>query len=733
MAHHETSVTLDRRAFLSVSALAGGGMALSLSLPGLTRAATTNSARELNVFVTIDPSGLVTIASKNPEIGQGVKTSLPMLVAEELDCDWAKVKVVQADYDPSRFQAQRAGGSLAVPNEWMPMRRAGAAARQMLIQAAAALAGIPTGELITEKGEVIHRGSGRRWGYGELADAAARIPVPDMAEIPVKDPKDFRIIGTPVVGVDSARVLKGEPLFGIDTALPEMLHAVFETAPAHGGRLVNADTSAARAAHGVVSVIELKGSGGPDALLDGVAIVATNHWYAEKARKLLKLEWDLSAAQGHSDSAYREEAIRLLDAADAEDLRRDGDPSGHLSSAAKTVRARYSYPFAAHATLEPQNCTALFQEGTLELWAPTQIPERGAGLIAEHLDIPAEKQKIHMTRIGGGFGRRLNADYMVQAAAIAKALPGKPIQLLWNRKDDFKRDFLRPAGWHGFEAGLDEAGKLTVFTNHFVTFGSDGKPDFVARMQPEHFPAGLVPNLLFTQSIMPTVIPMGPLRAPGSNALAFAFQGFLDEVAEAAGKDLPQLMLELCATERVTGDVSDPARAGWAFRTQRALPVIQRVLKDSNWANRPQGGNRALGFGFYFSHMGYFAEVADVSVEGGRPTVHKVWVAGDVGSQLVNPMGAEAQVTGAIIDGISQALGQEVTFTDGAIEQANFDTYPLSRIDATPEITISWVKSAYPPSGLGEPALPPVIPAVTNAIYAATGRRIRDLPIRLES
>ena len=435
MATQKHGAIMDRRTFLSASALAGGGMALSLTMPGTALGAHHAEQATLTAFVTIDKAGKITIAAKNPEIGQGVMTSLPMLIAEELDCDWEQVNVVQADFDPSRYQRQRAGGSLAIRFEWLPMRQAGAAARQMLIRAAADAAGVPANELTAEKGYVLHAASGRRWSYGELAEAAARQSVPELSSVRLKDPKDFRIIGTPTVGVDSARVLKGEPLFGIDTALPGMLHAVVETAPAHGGKLKSADTDAAKAAHGVVAAVPLKAVGGPDVMSDCVAVVATNHWYAEKARKLLKLEWDLSEAQGHSLDAYEQEAARLHDAGKGADLRRDGDAAARLASAAKTVRARYSYPFVAHATLEPQNCTALYKDGELEMWAPSQTPERGVGLIEKHLGIPAGKQKLHITRIGGGFGRRLFADYMVQAAALARAIPGRPVQILWNRAD----------------------------------------------------------------------------------------------------------------------------------------------------------------------------------------------------------------------------------------------------------------------------------------------------------
>lgn len=723
-------LVLDRRAFLGVSALAGGGLALSLSLPSPASADHHAAAPiQLTNLVTIGRSGKVTIMAKNPEIGQGVMTSLPMLIAEELDCDWDDVAVVQADFDPSRYNRQRSGGSLSIRFEYLPMRRAGAAARQMLVAAATALAGVAAGELSTEQGFVHHKSSGRRWSYGELADVAARLPAPDLETVPLKQAKDFTIIGKPTVGVDSARVLQGEKLFGIDAGPPGTLHGVVETAPAHGARLKSVDSAASEAAHGVIAVLRLDGLGGPNVMPDTVAVVATNHWYAEKARKLLKLEWDLGPAKGHSIAAYAVAAARLHDAGKGTELRRDGGAQARLASAAKTVSARYSYPFIAHATLEPQNCTAVFEDGQLEMWAPVQTPERGVGLIAKHLGIPAEKQTLHITRIGGGFGRRLYADYMVQTAAIAKALPGKPVQMLWNRAEDIKRDYYRPGGWHSFAAGLDRDGKLIAFTDHFVTLGSGGKPHRSASMQPTLFPAELVKDLTYTMDVMDTVIPMGPLRAPGSNALAYAFQGFLDEVAQAAGKELPSLMLELLAEDRVIGNDVNSWGSGWAFRTARARGVIEHVVRQSGWAKNPRGSGRGMGFGFYFSHLGYFAEVADVSVESGKVKVNKIWVAADVGSQIVNPLGAEAQVKGAVIDGVGQVLGQQITFTDGVIDQANFDTYPLPRIDAVPEIEIEWVITDNLPSGLGEPALPPAVPAIANAIYAATGKRLRDLPL----
>jgi isoquinoline 1-oxidoreductase beta subunit len=322
-------------------------------------------------------------------------------------------------------------------------------------------------------------------------------------------------------------------------------------------------------------------------------------------------------------------------------------------------------------------------------------------------------------------------DYMVQAAAIAKALPGQPVQLLWNRQEDFKRDFFRPAGWHEFHAGLDTKGELVAFTNHFVSFGANGKPLRGANLNPQHFPAGLVPHLHYQLDLLSTVIPTGYLRAPDSNGLCYVFQSFLDEVAQAAGKTLPQLLLELCAKDQILGTPGDATRASSAFHTARARAVIQQVLRDSEWNQRQSRRGHGYGFAFYFCHLGYFAEVVEVVVKKGALQIPRVWATGDIGSHIINPLHAEQQVRSAVMDGLAQALGQQMNFTDGVPAQQNFDSFPLLRGNAIPDIHISWVRSAFPPSGLGEPSLPPVIPALVNAVFAATGKRIRSLPLSL--
>ncbi|HEV2229143.1 MAG TPA: molybdopterin cofactor-binding domain-containing protein [Steroidobacteraceae bacterium] len=734
MSRELTAANLDRRSVLKASLLAGGGLALDVLIPLPAGARETAEEREraaarLSAFVSIAPDGTVTIMSKNPEIGQGIKTSLPMIVADELDCDWSRVRIAQADLDQKRYGEQYAGGSTATPRDWLPMRQTGAAARAMLVQAAALKWRVEASELTTAKGRIHHAATGRSVGYGEVASAAAAVAPPELSTVPLKRPEQFTIIGRPMVGIDSARIVKGEPIFGVDMRLPGMLYAVYEVAPAHGGRLVKAEIEAARRAPGVKHVVPIVGNGDADTgLADGVAIVATNWWLANEARAKLRIDWDLSAAKGHSSSVYRATADAAIAAGAGADLRLDGDPAAKLAAAARRIAARYDYPFIAHAPMEPQNCTARYADGKLEIWAPSQTPQRGLDQLHKVFGIEPEAVTLHLRRAGGGFGRRLMNDYVVQAVAIAKAVPGVPIQLMWSRPDDMRRDYYRPGGWHSFEAGIGASGELLAFTDHFVTFGDGKTPARAAGFNVAMPPAGLIEHLRYSQSMMPTVVTTGALRAPGSNALCFASQSFLDEVALAAGTDLPRLMLTMLGERR---EIVPPG-GGVSFDTGRARDVIEKVVETSEWTHRPAQSGSGKGFAFYFSHRGYFAEVVEASVAGGKVTVHKVWVAGDIGSQIINPMGAENQVRGAVIDGLAQALaGQAIEFVDGVAQQSNFHDFQLARIPATPEIEIAWVRPDKPPTGLGEPALPPVIPALTNAIFAATGTRIRSLPVRL--
>jgi len=409
VSHENTAADPSRRTVLKASLLAGGGLALDalIPLPAAVLDAMerkTAAPAQLSAFVSIAPDGTVTIVSKNPEIGQGVKTSLPMMVADELDCDWSQVRIAQADVDQQRYGEQSAGGSTATPKNWLPMRQTGAAARAMLVQAAAMKWHVDTGELSTAKGRIFHRATGRSVSYGKVASVAATLAPPDLETVPLKQPGQFTIIGRPLVGIDSARIVEGKPIFGVDTRLPGMLYAVYEVAPAHGGRLVKADIEAARLSLGVKHVVPIIGNGDADTgLADGVAIVASNWWLANQARSKLAVDWDLSAAKGHSSSVYRAKADAAMAAGAGTDLRRDGDPEVKLASSAKRISARYDYPFIAHATIEPQNCTARYQEGRLEIWAPTQTPQRGLETLHNALGIAPDAVTLHLRRAGGGF------------------------------------------------------------------------------------------------------------------------------------------------------------------------------------------------------------------------------------------------------------------------------------------------------------------------------------------
>lgn len=722
-------VLLRRRSFLAAS-LAGGAALLFDARIAIAQAAGAEPAI-LNAFIRIGADNMVTIGAKNPEIGQGVKVMLPMLIAEELDVAWSQVCIEQTDANDKIYGQQSAGGSTATPVNWLPMRQVGAAARQMLVAAAAKGWSVEPATLTTEAGKVLHKSSGRSITYAALAKDAAGFPVPDLATVPLKSPADFRIIGTAQRGVDVPKIVKGVPLYGIDTRLPGMLHAAIVKCPAIGGLLESFDDAAVRKIPGIVAVVAVNSGQAPIGKTDTVAIVADSWWKANKAREKLVVKWDISAQSAYSTKGYAEKAGAQLGATPTIDLFKTGDVDAALAGAAKTVTADYSYPFLAHATLEPQNCTALWTaDGKLEFWAPTQNPAPGRKEVAAMLGIAPEAMTIHMTRIGGGFGRRLMNDYMVLSAQVAKAVPGRPVKLLYDRTDDMRNDFYRPAGWHRFTAGLDSKGALVAFKDHFVTFGADGKPIRAAGMEATEFPGPVVPAVHYGVSILPTNLTTGWLRAPTSNAMAFVFQSFLDEVAEAAGIDLPELM------RRTLGEARDlPAEKGRPiFNTGRARGVIDAVCKFANWTGKPSAvPGKGRGFGFYFSHRGYFAEVVDITIDGGAVKIDKLWVAGDIGSQIINPLNAEHQAQGAAIDGIAQALvWQPIVQEGGAITQENFADFPLLRMDMTPgDVAITWVRTDNPPTGLGEPTLPPVIPAIANAIRAVTGKRLRSLPLQL--
>jgi isoquinoline 1-oxidoreductase beta subunit len=716
-----TAATVDRRSFLRVVSLAGGSLLLAAYAEPLLAAGTkVAKGRWLvdpfmpNAFIRIFPDGKITILGKNPECGQGAKTHLPMIIADELDVDWKNVTVEQAVSDQAKYGVQMAGGSQSTPVNWDTHRKVGAVGRALMISAAAKTWGVSESELTTSKGTVVHAASKRTLGYGDLLAVAATLPVPALDSVKVKDPKDFTIIGTKVKSVDVHGIVTGKPMYGIDVVVPGMKVAVFAKCPVFGGKAVSANLDVIKKQPGVTNAFIVDGVGTAlDGLLSGVAIIGDNWWMVKEAQKKLVVKWDEGPTATQSNASFDATAKALWAKPSERSVRKDGDVDAAIASAAKVVYAEYYYPFIHHATLEPQNCTASVVGDKCEIWAPSQTPQQGRALVARTLGIPEANIAINLTRIGGGFGRRLKNDYMVEAAYIAKQA-GVPIKLLWTREDDMAHGFYRQAGYHKLTGAVDAAGRVTAWRNHFL-FDNVGATEF---------PARFIPNLSLETSAMPHGIPTGALRAPGSNGLAFVMQSFIDELAHAAGKDPLQFRLDLLSQPALPA----PSQ-GFAFDANRMKGVLELVREKSGWGKTlPKG--RGMGVAFHFSHRGYFAEVVDASVSPkGELTIHKVWVAGDIGAQIINVNGAEKQGQGAALDGISHALHQEITIKDGRAQQSNFHEYQLLRISKVPPVEVTFKTTDFPVTGLGEPALPPVIPALANAIFAATGKRLRRMPI----
>jgi len=700
------SPLIDRRRFVKVSALAGGGLLIGtyVHLGELEAAEALPAAADFapNAFISISSSGAVSLIAPNSEMGQGVKTSLPMIVAEELDVAWEQVTVTQGDLNPA-YGRQTSVGSQSTPSNFMPLRRAGAMARAMLVQAAAEKWNIPAAECTTDRGVVIHAASKRRATYGELATKAAALTPP--LNVQLKDPKDFKLLGTRVPGVDNPKIVTGAPLFGIDVQLPGMLYATYTKCPVFGGKVVSANLDAVKARPGVRDAFVLDGIQG---LPSGVAVVADSTWNAFGATKALQVVWDEGpvASQNSAEMAKQAEALAAA------------TPAPPLSDGVKAVKAAYHYPFLVHATLEPQNCTAVFKNGVMEMWAPSQIPAVGQGLVSNGLHLDPKNIVVHITRLGGGFGRRGSNEFSIEAGAIAKKLEGTPVKLMWPREYDFAHDNYRSNGWHYFTAGLDSSGKVVALHDAFVKMlGGPGD------MYPGVFPFNAIPGAEVKSSKLPGGIPTGFWRAPGDNGNVWATQCFVDELAHAAGRDPLAFTLDLL----------DSAASQSGFDARRMSTVLKLATDKAGWGRqRPRGEGQ--GFAITRTMGAYVAIVADVIVsQGGDLTITKLTAAVDAGT-IINLSAAEAQVQGAMLDGISAAWFQKITIEHGAAAQTNFDDYPMLRMNDSPRLMeVQFVKSTAPPSGLGEPGLPAAAPAVCNAIFAATGKRIRTLPIIGES
>ena len=732
---------VSRRAFLMGSAAAGGGLLLDLSFVPAVKAAPGQAApatSTLNAYVQINPDDTVTIFSKNPEIGQGIKTTFAQMIAEELDVDWKQVRAEQAPTDAKLYGAQFAGGSLSVPMNYDILRRAGAAGRSMLVTAAAQTWKVPVSECTTEAGVVYHKASNRSLKYGQLAAKAAKLPPPDLKTVALKDPKDFKIIGQAIGGVDSPKIVRGQPIFGIDVQVPGMRYAVFERSPVHAGKFAAGNLDEIKKLPGVRNVFVVSAPEEPQppfdgmmgGITDGVAIVADTWYLANRAAEKLEVQWQQTPFADLNSADYPQRARDLSQKKPTKDVLTKGDPTGTIGSAAKVVEAQYHYPFVAHVPLEPMNSTSAYKDGKVEIWAPTQFPGNNVKLVAKTLGIPEDAVTIHVTRSGGGFGRRLASEFVAQSAIISK-MHGEPVKLLWTRAQDIQHDSYRPGGFHFFKAGLDKDNKLVAFSDHMVTFGVGDKFTNSGTISATEFPAQFLEHVTIGMSALPSSLPTGPMRAPGSNALAYAFQSFLDEVAHAAGKDLLALQLEILGEPRALpapkGGFGPPSPG---FHTGRMAGVLKKVAEMSSYGKKQLPKGSGMGIACYYSHLGYFAEVCQATVDSyGGVKVDKMWVAADVGNQIVNPSGALNQVQGGVIDGIGQALHAGVKIVAGRVVQTNFHDYPLIRMNEAPPIEVQFLKTEFPPTGLGEPSLPPALPALTNAIFAATGKRVRTLPI----
>jgi isoquinoline 1-oxidoreductase subunit beta len=736
---------LNRRSFLQLTALAGGGLALNLYRSPLAAAQGPGTPPALTpqAFIQIAPDGVVTIMARASESGQGMRNMLPMLIAEELDVDWKDVRVQQAELNEKIYGEQFSGGSANTPQGWEPMRRVGAAGRQLLITAAAQTWSVPEAECTAQSGRVLHSASGRSSSYGELAAKASALPSPALSAVKLKDPKDYRIIGHSQPGVDTRAIVMGKPLFGIDVQLPGMLYAAIEKAPVFAGKVKSANIDQVKALPGVRHVLVIEGGITPAPLTSwepgmepGIAIVADTWWQAQQARKQLKVDWDLGPAATQSTDGFSKNAAELLKAPPATIVRQYGDVDAALKASANVVEATYEFPFIAHVTMEPQGATAHWKDGNLEMWSTSTLPGNGRELVAKTLGIQASDITTHMVRSGGSFGRRLQNDWLVEAAWIAKQVDA-PVKLLWSREDDIAHDPFRPGGTMALKGAVDAQGKLTAWRQHFVTYGDAKHSASGGGIGGDAYPAGFPPAYALFTSAQPLMLRTGALRAPGDNAYCWVAQSFLDELAHVAKRDPLEFQLDLLSNKKAPwnsggGDaVGDHEPTGPSVLIpERFKGVLELVAEKSGWATRSKTPGRGMGIAAWFCHLGYFAEVADVSVDAdNKVTVHHIWAAGDVGSQIINPAAAENLSYGGIVEGMSH-MGQEITIVDGKVQQSNFHNHPLMRMRQAPKIDVFWRKTDYAPTGLGEPTLPPTLPALSNAIFAATGKRIRSLPLQ---
>jgi len=738
----------SRREFLKSSAAGSAGLLLAFYAPAL--AAAPNAPEpdfKPNAYIRIDPRGDVHLVVTRSEMGQGVRTALAMILAEELDADWSRVKIEQGDCDP-HYGDMTTGGSMSIRSTWDPLRKAGACARDMLLTAAADSWGVAKDECSAAGSSVIeHKKTGQKITYGQLAIKAASVPLPK--DVPLKDPKDYSIVGSKRARVDGQHIVIGEAHYGIDTKVPGMLYAVVARPPVFGGKVKKFDATRALAVPGVRKVFEVPAvempplfgeerkpdSGHQHYLWGGVAVVADSTWQAIAGRRALTVDWDNGPGAEESTEKQRATLTELLKTPGKE-LKKIGDPDAAVASAAKTVEADYETPFLAHMTMEPVNCTASVRADKCEVWAPTQNPNGMATALASVLDLPQSALTIHITLIGGGFGRRLCIDYGVEAALVSRSA-GAPVKVMWTRDDDIRHDYYRPISHHRLRAALDAQGQVTSWLHHIAAPSTDST--FLGGELPDTggteiagtgLPNGTVANYLLQQSFLHTAVPRGYWRAVDTNWNHFAVQCFMDEIAAATGQDPLALRRQLIATkDKPAGGGNNEGET--PVNVDRLLGVLNLVAEKSDWG-KPLPAGRGRGIAGLYGFGSYVAHVAEVTVaKDGTLRVDRVVVAVDCG-QIINPDLVAAQIEGGVVFGLTSALYDEITIQNGQVQQSNFDNYPMLRIADMPKVEVHLVPSHEPPGGIGEPGVPSTAPAVANAIYAATGKRLRRLPFQTQ-
>jgi CO/xanthine dehydrogenase Mo-binding subunit len=701
---------LSRREFVAAGVAAGAGLVIGFYLPH-----GGGSARESfspNAYLRITPDDKVTIVVARSEMGQGVRTALPMILAEELEADWKQIEIEQAGAS-TLFGDQTTGGSASIRTTWDPMRKAGAAAREMLISAAALTWGVPRSACTAETGRIKHATSNRSLSYGELVGKAATLPIP--TDVPLKQSKDYKIVGQRLARVDSPSKVKGEAVFGIDYRVPGMKFAVLSRCPVIGGKVASFDDKDAKKISGVSYVGKISDS--------AVAVVADSVWGAMEGRRALNVTWDegpnkdlnTAAVVASLKQAASKKGASLFSAGDA------------AKASGRHISAEYELPFMAHAPMEPGNCTAHHQATKCELWAPTQVPQDCRDSVATAIGLDSDQVKVNVTLMGGGFGRRLEHDYAVEAALVSKTIAA-PVKVIWTREDDMRSSTYRPASLHQLSATLDGAGFPVALTHRLIApsiSGQKGQPtpgNVDPDLPDEAGPVYGIPNYSIEYVMTETPVPLGWMRSVYALQAAFALESFIDELAVAAGKDPLQYRLKLLAKDQ------DLQYFTTTWHTARMRGVLQLAAEKAGW-DKPLPAGHYRGVACFGCFASYMAEVVEITMENDQPRVHRVVAVVDCG-QVVNPSILEQQIQGGIVYGLANALRAKITIEKGRVVQGNFDDYAPLRMEETPNVEVYAVASAEPPSGIGEPSVPPIAPALCNAIYAATKKRIRALPIQ---